>query len=423
MRTVRFVTFGCKVNQYDTQQMRQAFIRGGFSDAPDAETASVCVVNTCTVTARADAESLAAIRRLRRENPRCLLLVTGCLAELDRRRIRGSDRRARIFMNGEKARALDFATSRKSPSAPVRVQPLSSFAGRTRAFLKIQDGCDNFCSYCKVALVRGKPRSKPLAQVRAEARRLAQAGYQEIVLTGICLGKYGKDLRSGETLAAALAQLELIPGIKRIRLSSIEMSDVNEELIRRMRLSRKCCRHLHIPLQSGDDGVLRRMNRPYTAEEFCARIRRLRQALPAVSITTDCLVGFPGETQEAFLNSCAVIQEILPLKVHIFPYSRRERTKAAALHREEIKGHVLKERLEEMRRVSERCARAVCGSFLGTEQKVLFERPSSGRNGYWEGYSGNYLRVRVRSCRSLENKLRRVRLMRLEDDCIEAELC
>lgn len=423
MRTVRFVTFGCKVNQYDTQQMRQAFIRGGFSDSPDAETASVCVVNTCTVTARADAESLAAIRRLRRENPRCLLLVTGCLAELDRRRIRESAPGARIFKNGEKARALDFATNKKTPSAPGRSPALSSFAGRTRAFLKIQDGCDNFCSYCKVALVRGKPRSKPLEQVRAEARRLAQAGYQEIVLTGICLGKYGKDLRSGATVATALAQLEPIPGIKRIRLSSIEMSDVNEELIGRMRLSRKCCRHLHIPLQSGDDGVLRRMNRPYTAEEFCARIRRIRQALPSVSITTDCLVGFPGETREAFRNSCAVIQEILPLKVHIFPYSRRERTKAAALQREEIKGHVLKERLEEMRRLSERCARAVCDGFLGTKQKVLFERPSSGRSGYWEGYSGNYLRVRVRSCRSLENELRRVRLARLEDDCIEAELC
>jgi threonylcarbamoyladenosine tRNA methylthiotransferase MtaB len=398
MKTIKFYTLGCKVNQYETQMMREQFLRSGYKEIDNGAPAENYLINTCTVTQRADSESLGLIRRAQRENPKAKIIVTGCLTELDADRIRKACQRSLIIQKGSGA----FSLYKKGPGPFF--MGITRFQDHTRAFLKIQDGCNNFCSYCKVPLVRGKSRSKPLKDIIEEAECLVKNGFKEIVLTGICLGSYGKDLNPKQTLVAVIEELEKIEGLLRIRLSSIEAGDVSDELIERMAESKELCPHLHIPLQSGDDEILKKMHRSYTRDDYLKLIRKIKKKIPRIAITTDVLVGFPSENEENFGNTLKLIQKIQPLKVHIFPYSRREKTAAANLG-QEVPSYIIKERTQCLRRIAQACAKKYQKQFLNKRLDILIEGPCKENPGYYEGYADNYLKIFVSNKSNFKNQL------------------
>lgn len=402
-RTIKFHTLGCKANQYDTQSIRERFLERGFKEERGSGKADLYLINTCTVTAIADQKSRWFIRRCASENPKAKVIVTGCLAENDSRELAG--------LGG-----VSLIVSKSFFS-----EGISDFSSHTRAFLKIQDGCDNLCSYCKVPLVRGRSRSRPLAEVVREARALAGKGFKELVLTGICLGSYGRHLGKGVDLVRVIEELEKIEGLLRIRLSSIEAGDVTEALISKMSKSKKLCQHLHIPIQSGDDEILKRMRRRYSRRFYLNLINRIKSRIPRVAITTDCLVGFPGENEKHFRNTLDLINSVVPLKVHIFPYSARKGTSAysdATLG--STPGGLVRKHINILKSAAGLCSDNYKKRFLGRKAQVLFECKSKTMPGYWEGYSDNYIKVLFKSRRSLKNKLLCVRLKAISGNAILA---
>ncbi|MFA4984125.1 MAG: tRNA (N(6)-L-threonylcarbamoyladenosine(37)-C(2))-methylthiotransferase MtaB [Candidatus Omnitrophota bacterium] len=421
MPAFRIATLGCKVNQYETQAVREQLLGAGLKEAGRRLPADIYVINTCTVTQKADSESLNLIRRSVRENPKAKIYVTGCLAELDAPRIRGLKGAIKIVKNRSKGALAGYILGRKqrlfSPGG------ISYFKGHNRAFLKIQDGCNNRCSYCKVRLARGQSRSRGKEDVVAEARRLTHRGIKEIVLCGICLGAYGKDLKPRSSLAALLGELEGIRGLRRIRLSSIEAADISEELIARISVSSKICRHLHVPIQSGDDDILRKMGRRYRRRYYLDLIRSIKSNLAGVSVTTDVLAGFPGEKAVNFNNTVSLIRKIKPLKVHIFPYSRREGTPAANF-KSRISAGELSARMAQLRKVSYESSLSYRRGFLGKRVEVLVEgRAGIGGCLFWQGYSGNYMRVLLKSAANLRNKVVMVRIKKIFPDYALADVC
>jgi len=389
MKTIKFYTLGCKVNQYETQAIREYFLNKGFREINNGLTADVYLINTCTVTHKADAEALSLIRRFRRENPKSKIIVTGCLTKFDSKKISSTAPRISIIKNKDR----------------IMSKCVCDFKGHTRAFLKIQDGCNNRCAYCKVPLVRGKSKSRPLTVVVKEAKLLVKNGFKEIVLTGICLGAYGKDLKKQANLVSVIGALEKIEGLLRIRLSSIEAGGVTNVLIEKMKHSKKLCHHLHIPVQSGDNDILKKMNRRYTREDYLLLIKRLKKEIPDIGITTDVLVGFPGENEENFQNTLDLIKEIMPLKVHAFPYSERVGTLAASNGEVLLKPAVLHSRMKRLNTISDDCAQLFRNNHLGKEVEVLIEARSKLNPNLWEGYAGNYLKAGVISESDLLNVL------------------
>ena len=406
MKTIKFYTLGCKANQYDTQGLREHFLRQGYKESENGGLADVYLINTCTVTQKADSDSLNIIRRARRQNPKAKIIVTGCLAELDAAKIRKQGIRGLLINHKKKLKMLQ--------------RGISGFKGHTRAFLKVQDGCNNFCSYCKVPLVRGKSSSRPLREVIKEAERLVGSGFKEIVLTGICLGAYGNDLKPKTSLVKVIENLEILEGLLRIRLSSIEAADVSDELIEKIAKSRKLCRHLHIPIQSGDDAILKKMNRKYTRKDYLALIRKLRKLIPEIAISTDVLVGFPGEDELKFQHTQELVKQILPLKVHIFPYSKREGTTAAGF-KGEVHQIVVKKRIERLKNIADSLAATYQKQFLNKTFAVLIEGRVKDEPEFWQGHTDNYLQVRVKSAGDLKNALISLKLKKLERDYILAD--
>ncbi len=424
MKTVKFWTLGCKVNQYETQSIRERFLESGFQEINNDQRADIYVINTCTVTQRADSESFNLMRRARRENPKAKLVVTGCLTEMDEDKIRKLKSRSIIVRNKDKTNILKFLSCQNEPNEQNGLNEhneigITYFKGHTRAFLKIQDGCDNFCSYCKVPLVRGRSRSRPLNEIVEEAKRLTENGYKEIVLTGVCLGAYGRDLPSQINLVDVIESIEKINGILRIRLSSIEAGDINDELINKMVNSQKLCPHLHIPIQSGDNEILGRMDRGYTHESYLNLIRRIKKFIPEIAITTDIMVGFPGETAKNFQNSVKLVKEIQPLRAHIFPYSRREGTIAANFNHQ-LNPKIIKERINHLKIVAENCAIEYRKQFLNKNIDVLIEGKSKEEPDFWEGHTDNYIKVRVKSRTSLYNQFVRLKLEKINKDYMSA---
>ncbi|MFA5349674.1 MAG: MiaB/RimO family radical SAM methylthiotransferase, partial [Candidatus Paceibacterota bacterium] len=282
--------------------------------------------------------------------------------------------------------------------------------------------CNNSCSYCKVHLVRGPSRSRGKDDVIAEAKRVTRGGIKEIVLCGICLGAYGRDLNPRISLAVLLGELEKIPELKRIRLSSIEAGDVSSELIARIADSSKICRHLHIPIQSGDDDILKKMGRSYSRRSYLALIRKLKKDVPGISITTDILVGFPGEERDNFNNTLNLLNKIAPLKVHIFPYSRRNGT-PAAVFKNDITPWQLNARLSSLKSASEECSLEYRRRFLGRKVPVLVEGRFPKRDYFWHGYTDNYIRVLLKSTRNLKNRIVEARIKRIMPAYALADLC
>ncbi len=421
MKTVKFFTLGCKVNQYDTQSIRERFVNAGFKEIDNGRKADTYVINTCTVTSIADRKSRYFIHYAYRQNPKARIIVTGCYTALDSDEIAKIPGVTHIIKNQDKDRILELLNEHNELSEQNEIG-ISNFSGHTRAFLKIQDGCNNFCSYCKVPRVRGASRSRPLDEIVQEANRLAKNGFKEIVLCGICLGSYGKDLQSQKNLVEVIEALEKIEGLLRIRLSSIEAGDISDELIQKMAQSKKLCQHLHIPIQSGDNEILKKMNRNYCREDYLNLIKKIKNSIPEIAITTDVLVGFPGEREDNFQNTVNLIGEIVPLRAHIFPYSKRLGTPAAIL-KDKINPLVIKERILQLASMSKKCALAYRKRFLNKDRDVLIEERPKEDKKYWEGYTDNYIKVRVKSDKNLKNQPIRVRLKKINKDFMMADFC
>lgn len=399
---VKFVTLGCKVNQYETQAMRESVVRAGAAIVVDGGAAVVAddcdfvIINTCTVTEEADRESRYWIRRARRENPDAKIVVTGCYAERNREEIAALSEVDLILSNHEKADVAErlFAgcatpavQSEKHRYAPLSISRTEGFG---RAFLKIQDGCNHACSFCKVVLVRGRSRSRPLPEIVDEGVRLRDAGYKEIVFTGIQLGAYGLDLERPVGLVDVLEACSRIEGIERLRLSSIEPTDIREPLIAALRDIPKCCPHLHIPLQSGDDEILKKMNRRYGRAFYIDLVARLKSELADFSLTLDVMAGFPGEEARHFENTVRLLETVKPLKCHVFPYSRREGTRAARFS--DCDAKTARERVNTLIALGERLGYTERMKYRGRTLPVLVEK-NDRRAGMIQGLTANYLKV------------------------------
>ncbi len=419
--TCAFVTVGCKVNQYDTEALRESFRRHGYRIVEPDDAADVYVINTCVVTAGGQARSRRAVRRARTAAPRAVVAVVGCYPQVaaDAAVADGADVVVGTVDRHLLPELVDEALrGRPRPLVAVRehgvrpvYQELSAGhgRGRTRATLKIQDGCNLGCTYCVVPRARGPARSREIAKVREEAACLAAAGYREIVLVGICLGAYGSDLDPSRELADAVeACLKAHPGI-RVRLSSVEVTQLTPRLCDLLVQEPRVCRHLAIPLQSGSARVLRAMGRRYTPEAYLAAVRELGRRLPDLAVTTDVLVGFPGESDEDFAATCNLVRELGPARLHVFRYSPRTGTAAAALP-DQVLPRRRTERARRLLAIGEELSTAYRARFIGRTLEVLVER--AGAN--LEGHSDNYLKVTFSGSPTLRGRFVPVRVTHLE---------
>ena len=397
-------TFGCKVNQYDSQAVREELLAAGLEEAALPDGPDFVVVNTCTVTAAADGKARRFVRRAAREAPACRVIVTGCMVDRDAEQFGKLPGVWRLFNNEEKPDiagilAAEATDALACPQAGA-VEGISGFAGRTRAFVKVQDGCDAWCTYCIVPSVRGKPRSRPMGDVLEEVRRLA-GRFREIVLCGIHVGLY-RDA-SGAALADLIAEVLETSPVERIRLSSIGPEEITPDLIGLMARSPRFCPHLHIPLQSGSDTVLARMGRRYTRGKFLAAIDAVRGKIDRASITTDVIVGFPGETDGNFQETIDACQVAAFSRMHIFPFSARPGTPAAELSGK-CPAPVIADRKAALGSVASELALAFKQPFVGETVDVLVETTRD-RSGKLCGYTGRYLRALFDGDDSLRGKV------------------
>lgn len=420
---VSIVTLGCKVNQYESEAILERLLDAGFQAAGAKEPADVIIINSCTVTAASDHKVRQLLRRSRRENPEAAIVLTGCmpqafpetaasLTEADI--VLGNSRRADLLPRlleflSHHQRIVDIHTYGKGE--PFEQMSVSSFHERTRAFIKIEDGCNRFCSYCIIPYSRGRVRSKPLQELQAEVNRLADAGYREVVLVGINLSAYGQEL--GLHLCDAVECCCAVDGIERVRLGSLEPEQMDKEVVKRLSQQKKLCPQFHLSLQSGCNATLRRMNRHYSSEEYAAIVENLRASFENAAITTDIMVGFAGESEKEFEESLAFAQTIGFAKAHVFAYSRRPGTRADSMP-DQLPNAIKEERSRRMIAQTNQTRAAFLKTQVGRTETVLFE--SRCENGVYEGYTMNYTPVRVANGANLCGKLVSVTLTEAFDD-------
>ncbi len=399
-RTVALATLGCKTNQFESAAMEERLKAAGFSVVPFAAGASLVIVNTCTVTAATDAQSRNLIRKARRLNPACRVVVTGCYAQVDPEALSAIPGVALVLGNTEKKNFLDYleegeaqtrvAVSDITAETEAVLLPLTAFAERSRAFVQIQNGCNAFCSYCIIPYARGRSRSVRPDEVIAQIRTLTARGYAEVVLTGIHIGGYGHDLTSVTTLLELVRRIEEETDLARLRLGSLEPTEIPDALIERMADSPTLCPHFHIPLQAGDDAVLRRMNRHYDTHFFSDLVTRIYRLLPDAAIGLDLITGFPGESAKAFANTLHLVEDLPVSHLHVFPFSRRPGTPAATMAGQ-VHGAIVKEQAARLRELGNRKHREFAQRFIGRTLEVVVEKGEGG--GECRGLSRNYLNV------------------------------
>ena len=422
---VSTITLGCKVNQYETQAMLNQLLQGGFSACQTGEDADIILLNSCTVTSTSDHKVKQTLHKARREHPHAVIVLTGCMPQAfpelagdltDADIVLGNSNRSSLLPHilqylSTRQRIIDIVphqTKEKFESMSVE-----NFYERTRAFIKIQDGCNRFCSYCIIPYARGRVRSKPLDDLIAEVTQLAEKGYKEIVLTGINLSAFGQDINLH--LCDAVEAVCAINGIERVRLGSLEPEQLSEDVIIRLSKQQKLCPQFHLSLQSGCDETLKRMNRHYTTEEYRTIVQNLRNAFDNAAITTDIMVGFPGETEEEFMQSLEFAKEISFSKVHVFAYSQRPGTKACNAPNQ-ITKKVKETRSKQMIHITNQTKQAFLNQQCGTIQDVLVEREISPN--LYEGYTANYTPVQFHSDKNLCGQLVAVHITKAnENDC------
>lgn len=419
-RRVSFHTLGCKLNFSESSTLAREFEQGGFVRvAPDAE-ADICVVNTCSVTEHADKKCRNLIRKLHRRNPQAIIAVTGCYAQLKPQEIAAIDGVDIVLSNNDKGalfkRVIELSGKGRTEIYSCDTESLTSFfaafstGDRTRAFLKVQDGCDYCCSYCTIHYARGGSRNMPVADLVDEARRIAAGGQKEIVLTGVNTGDFGRT--TGEKFIDLLRALTEVEGIERYRISSIEPNLLTDEIIDFCAASPKVMHHFHIPLQSGSDRILGLMRRRYTTARFADRVAAVRRQMPDAFVGIDVIVGFPGETEEDFRATCDFLAELKPAFLHIFPFSERPGTPAVDLPGK-VQASVATRRVAELEALCSRLHGDFCARAAGTEDKVLFE--STRRGGMMFGFTGNYRRVKAPYDAAKVNTLCRVKLGEMDE--------
>lgn len=426
MKKAASFALGCKVNQYESEAIAELFAEKGYKIVGIDEEADVYVINTCTVTNFGDKKSRQLIRKVKRQNENAIVAVVGCYAQTAPKELMeiagvnlviGTKDRAQIVEMVEQYDRANGVENHVSDIMKERVfEPLSiqKLANRTRAYLKIQDGCSQYCSYCIIPYARGPIRSREPQEVVAEVKRLAKNGFKEVVLTGIHVASYGKDRRD-TSLLDILKQVHEVEGIERIRFSSIEPNVVTEEFAQTMAALPKVCDHFHLSLQSGCDKTLKEMNRKYDTEKYRQAAATLRKYLPKVALTTDIIVGFPGETEEDFRESYAFAEEIGFAKIHVFPYSPKRGTPAAA-RKDQLLNAVKSERSHTLIQLSDRMAADFLADAVGTDAEVLYERAVG--EGIYEGHTTNYMKVHGRSEADLTNRIAKTHITRAEGEML-----
>ena len=418
-----FHTLGCKVNQYETQAMEEILLSRGHTLAPFEGEADVYIINSCTVTAVSDKKSRQTVRQARKRAPGAIVALCGCYpqvspeeaAKLDADLIGGSGDRMgflnlleQMAENRQKTVAVDDAFRRRT----FEQLPAGGLEGRTRAMLKVEDGCTNFCTYCIIPYARGPVRSLPLDQAETEAKRLADLGYRELVITGIEISSYGRDLEGRPTLTDLIETVCRAVPAMRVRLGSLEPRTVTEEFCTRLAKLPNLCPHFHLSMQSGCDATLARMKRKYDTARYCASVELLREHFDRPGITTDMIVGFPGETEEEFAQTLSFIQKCGFSQMHIFPYSRRQGTPAAAMPGQ-LSNAEKTQRAHRGAETARAMGRSWLTSWLDQTVEVLFEEE---KEGFWRGYTPQYMEVRGKSEQNLHNVLRRVKVTAVGED-------
>ena len=398
-KSVAFISLGCKVNQYETNAMSQDFIKAGYEVKEFTDNADIYIVNTCTVTNIADRKSRQMLRRVKEINPEAVLVATGCYAQVGKEELEKIEDIDLIIGNNEKKDIVqiieDYQNEKDSIISDVMQQKeyvefgTTTYTEKTRAVVKIQDGCDRFCSYCIIPYARGRVRSRKLENIVSEVEQIVDNGIQEIVITGIHIASYGKDFNYEITLIDLLEELNKISRLKRIRLGSIEPTIITEEFVSRLAKLEKICDHFHLSLQSGCDDTLKRMNRRYTCDEFENGTKLLRKAFPNAALTTDVIVGFPGETDEEFNKTYEFLKRIAFYKMHVFKYSQRKGTKAAIMPNQ-IDGAVKDERSKVLLALSDENEEMYNSKYDGKTVEVLFEEKDGE---YFKGHTTNYIEV------------------------------
>lgn len=426
MGTVAFHTLGCKVNHYETEAIWQLFKEAGYERKEYESKADVYVINTCTVTNTGDKKSRQVIRRAIRHNPDGVICVTGCYAQTSPAEIMAIPGVDIVVGTQDRHKLLGYIEEYRRERQPIngvgnimkaRVfeeLDVPAFTDRTRASLKIQEGCNNFCTFCIIPWARGLLRSRNPEEVINQAQQLVDAGYKEIVLTGIHTGGYGEDLKD-YNFAKLLKELdERVIGLKRIRISSIEASQITDEVIEVLDQSDKIVRHLHIPLQSGSNTVLKRMRRKYTMEFFAERLTKLKKALPGLAVTSDVIVGFPGETEEEFLETYNFVKDHQFSELHVFPYSKRTGTPAARME-DQVDENVKNERVHRLIALSDQLAKEYASAYEGDVLEIIPEesfKEQDGKHNLYVGYTDNYMKVVFEGTEDMIGRLVKVKIMK-----------
>lgn len=431
MKKVAFYTLGCKVNQYETEAMLELFEKEGYEKAETEDYADVYVINTCTVTHMSDRKSRQYIRRMKKKNPDAIIAVVGCYSQVSPEEIlsidevnlvMGTNDRKKIV---EEVKKIDASRKVSTVDDIMKVKAFEEIEinktnGKTRAFMKIQDGCDRYCSYCIIPYARGRVRSRDLESIVKEVENLASNGYKEVVLTGIHVASYGKDIKDSDIkLLDVIKQINDIEGIERIRLSSVEPILFTDEFAEAVSTMDKVCPHYHLSLQSGCDETLKRMKRRYTTEEYKAIVDRLRAAIPNVSITTDVIVGFPGETNEEFDKTYEFLKDIELTHMHVFKYSPRKGTPAATMENQ-VDPSTKHDRSEKLLQLNEENFNKFGQKMLDKEFNVLFEQ-KVGDNKY-EGLTENYVKVIVESDNDISEQILKVKIKDVKNEFLEGIL-
>ncbi|MCK5012525.1 MAG: tRNA (N(6)-L-threonylcarbamoyladenosine(37)-C(2))-methylthiotransferase MtaB [Candidatus Omnitrophica bacterium] len=424
---ISFYTFGCRLNQSETAVVTQTFkIDGKYKIVDFGKLADIVVVNTCTVTENGDTDTRRLINKINRINPKARIALLGCQAQIQKNRLTTLPNVNWVIGNARKMDFLSILKEDEAPKIPRVITPIiprDTFkvpangidTTHTRANIKIQDGCDFFCSFCEIPYARGRARSRVFEDITREAAALVTAGHKELVITGINVGTYKN---SQKTIIDVINALEQINGLKRIRISSIEPTTIPPKLIKKMTKPTKLCRHLHIPLQSGNDQILRKMRRKYSIEEFGRFILKAYDAVEQICIGTDVIVGFPGETEKQFQETFEHLRQWPIHYLHVFSYSKRNMAKSHKLP-EALSPEKIAARSAVSRELSLKKRRAFYESFITTKQKVLFEQC---KKGYWTGLTDNYIRVKVKTDQKLNNKLVNVKMKKLDNQALIATL-